>query len=305
MRPDLTVNIAGLKLRNPTMVSAGVLGLSGLSLSRVWDAGVGAVVSKSLGLQSRKGYSNPTIVDVSCGILNAMGLPNPGVKDYVNEIQIARSNGVKVIIGSIYGGSPKEFSEAAKIIEASGVNAVELNLSCPNVEDVGLEIGQDPNLVSAVVNAVKRSIRLPVFAKLTPNISNIKVLAKAAEDAGIDGVVAINTVRAMAIDIDTGRPLLSNKIGGLSGPAIKPIAVRCVYEIAKTVKVPVIGCGGIMNWKDVVEFLLAGASAVQIGTAIAYKNFAVFGQVLKGVEQYLVKKGYSNIGDVVGLSHKY
>jgi dihydroorotate dehydrogenase (NAD+) catalytic subunit len=210
-----------------------------------------------------------------------------------------------VIIGSIYGGSPKEFSEAAKIVETSGVNAVELNLSCPNVEDVGLEIGQDPNLVGAVVNAVKRSIQLPVFAKLTPNITNIKVLAKAAEDAGVDGVVAINTVRAMAIDIDTGRPLLSNKIGGLSGPAIKPIAVRCVYEIAKTVKVPVIGCGGIMNWKDVVEFFLAGASAVQIGTAIAYKDFAIFGEVLKGVEQYLGKNGYSNIGDVVGLSHKY
>ncbi|MCK5626097.1 dihydroorotate dehydrogenase, partial [Candidatus Bathyarchaeota archaeon] len=262
MRPDLTVNIAGLKLRNPTMVSSGVLGLSGLSLSRVWDAGVGAVVSKSLGLQSRKGYSNPTIVDVGCGILNAMGLPNPGVKDYINEIKIAKSNGVKIIIGSIYGSSPKEFSEAAKIIEASGVNAVELNLSCPNVESVGLEIGQDPNLVGAVVTAVKQSIRLPVFAKLTPNTSNIKVLARAAETAGVDGLVAINTVRAMAIDIDTGRPILSNKIGGLSGPAIKPIAVRCVYEIAKTVKVPIIGCGGIMNWKDVVEFLLAGASAV-------------------------------------------
>ena len=305
MRPDLTVNIAGLKLRNPTMVSSGVLGLSGLSLSRVWDAGVGAVVSKSLGLQSRKGYSNPTIVDVGCGILNAMGLPNPGVKDYLNEIKIAKSNGVKFIIGSIYGSSPKEFSEAAKIIEASGVNAVELNLSCPNVESVGLELGQDPNLVGAVVTAVKQSIRLPVFAKLTPNTSNIKVLARAAEAAGVDGLVAINTVRAMAIDIDTGRPLLSNKIGGLSGPAIKPIAVRCVYEIAKTVKVPIIGCGGIMNWKDVVEFLLAGASAVQIGTAIAYKDFSIFGEVLKGIEHYLGKNRYSNIGDVVGLSHKY
>ena len=305
MRPDLTVNIAGLKLRNPTMVSSGVLGLSGLSLSRVWDAGVGAVVSKSLGLQSRKGYSNPTIVDVGCGILNAMGLPNPGVKDYLNEIKIAKSNGVKFIIGSIYGSSPKEFSEAAKIIEASGVNAVELNLSCPNVESVGLELGQDPNLVGAVVTAVKQSIRLPVFAKLTPNTSNIKVLARAAEAAGVDGLVAINTVRAMAIDIDTGRPLLSNKIGGLSGPAIKPIAVRCVYEIAKTVKVPIIGCGGIMNWKDVVEFLLAGASAVQIGTAIAYKDFSIFGEVLKGIEHYLGKNRYSNIGDIVGLSHKY
>jgi dihydroorotate dehydrogenase (NAD+) catalytic subunit len=305
MRPDLTVNLSGLLLRNPTMVCSGVLGLSGLSLKRVWDAGVGAVVSKSLGLQSRKGYSNPTIVDVGCGILNAMGLPNPGVKEYGNELKLARSNGVKSIIGSIYGGSPKEFSEAAKIIEAFGVNAVELNLSCPNVKAVGMEIGQDPSLVGAVVTAVKRSIRLPVFAKLTPNISNIKDIAKAAEDAGIDGVVAINTVRAMAIDIDTGRPLLSNKIGGLSGPAIKPIAIRCVYEIAKTVKVPVIGCGGIMNWEDVIEFLLAGASAVQIGTAIAYKDFTIFGEVLKGVERYLVKNGYHNIGDVIGLSHKY
>lgn len=287
------------------MLCSGVLGLSGLSLKRVWDAGAGAVVSKSLGLQSRMGYPNPTIVEVGCGILNAMGLPNPGINEFIHEITLARSHGVKSIIGSIYGGSPKEFSDAAKLIAASGVNAVELNLSCPNVEAVGMEIGQDPNLVSAVVTAVKRSIHLPVFAKLTPNISNIQEIAKAAEDAGVDGVVAINTVRAMAIDIDTGRPILSNKIGGLSGPAIKPIAIRCVYEIAKTVKVPVIGCGGIMNWKDVIEFLLAGASAVQIGTAIAYKELTIFDEILKGVKQYLVKHGYHRIGEIIGLSHKY
>jgi dihydroorotate dehydrogenase (NAD+) catalytic subunit len=305
MRRDLTVNIAGLPLRNPTMISSGVLGLSGLILSRVWEAGAGAVVSKSLGLHSRMGYSNPTIVEVGCGVLNAMGLPNPGIKEYAKEIKIAKSHGVKAIVGSIYGGSPKEFSEAAKIVAASGVNAVELNLSCPNVEAVGLEIGQDPKHISAVVAAVKRSIRLPVFAKLTPNTSDIKILAKAAEDAGVDGVVAINTVRAMAIDTNTGRPLLSNKIGGLSGPAIKPIAVRCVYEIARTVKIPIIGCGGIMTWQDVVEFLLAGASAVQIGTAIAYKDLDIFSEVLKGVDQYLAKNRYENIGDIVGLSHAY
>jgi dihydroorotate dehydrogenase (NAD+) catalytic subunit len=285
------------------MLCAGVLGFSGLSLRRVWEAGAGGVVTKSLGLHPRIGYRNPTIVDVGCGLLNAMGLPNPGVKDYVEEIKSAKADGAISIVASIYGGSPQDFTQAAKVVEAAGVEAVELNLSCPHVKEVGMEVGQDPGLVGSVVDAVKSSVGLPVLTKLTPNTSDIKALARAAEDAGTDGIVAINTVRAMAIDLTTGKPVLANKIGGLSGPAIKPIAVRCVYEISKTVDVPIIGCGGIVDWRDAVEFLLAGASAVQIGTAIAYRGLAVFEEVLKGVEKYLMKKGCGSVGDIVGLSH--
>ena len=305
MLPDLSVEVAGLRLRNPTMLAAGILGLSDLSLRRVWEVGAGAVVTKSLGLRPRRGYSNPTIVDVGCGFVNAMGLPNPGVDSYVEEVIAVKAGGEIVIIASLYGGNPDEFAEAARIVESAGVNAVELNLSCPHVKEVGMEIGKDPYLVKEVVRAVKQVVRVPVFTKLTPNISDIREIARAAEAAGSDGIVAINTVKAMVIDVETGRPILANKVGGLSGPAIKAIAVRCVYEIAQAVSVPVIGCGGIMDWRDAVEFMLAGATAIQIGTAIAYKDVGVFREITNGIIRYLGRKGYRSVKEIVGLSQRF
>jgi dihydroorotate dehydrogenase (NAD+) catalytic subunit len=305
LRPNLKTEVAGLSLRNPTMLSAGILGLSGLSLRAVWEAGAGAVVTKSLGLKERMGYPNPTIVNIGCGFINSMGLPNPGAEEYLTDIKSARDGGEIVIVASIYGAIPDEFAEAAKIVEAGGADAVELNISCPNVEGVGMEVGQDPKLVQKIVSTVKKEVRIPVFIKLTPNVTDIKVLAKAAADAGADGLVAINTVRAIAIDIETGRPILAAKLGGLSGQAIKPIALRCVYEISQTVGIPVIGCGGITCWQDAVEFFLAGASAIQIGTAIAYKRLVIFREITSGIEKYLRKKNIENVDDVVGLSHKY
>lgn len=305
MLPDLSIEVAGLKLRNPTMLAAGILGLSDLSLRKVWDAGAGAVVTKSLGLKPRRGYPNPIVVDVGCGFLNAVGLPNPGVAGYVEEIRSVKAKGDIVVIASLYGGSADEYAEAARVIGCAGVDAVELNLSCPNVKEVGMEVGRDPHLVGEVVRAVKRKVMIPVFTKLTPNISDIKEIAKAAETAGSDGIVAINTIRAMAIDVETGRPILANKIGGLSGPAIKTIALRCVYEIAQTVNVPVIGCGGITGWRDAVEFMLAGASAIQMGTAIAYKDVSVFNDVTRGISRYLRRKGYRSVKEIVGLSQKF
>lgn len=305
MRPNLKTEIASLRLRNPMMLSAGILGLSGLSLRDVWEAGAGAVVTKSLGLKPRMGHPNPTIVNVGCGFINSMGLPNPGAEEYVSEIEAARSGREIVIIVSIYGMLPEEFAKIAKIVEGGGADAVELNLSCPNVEGLGMEVGQDPKLIRNIVKAVKKSVKIPVFVKLTPNISDIRILAKAATDAGADGLVAINTIRAIAIDLETGRPILANKIGGLSGPAIKPVALRCVYEISQTVNIPVIGCGGITSWQDAVEFFLAGASAVQIGTAIAYRGRDVFREVTMGVEKYLRRKNVGSVDEIVGLSHKY
>lgn len=287
------------------MLSAGILGLSGVSLRAVWEAGAGAVVTKSLGLKARMGHPNPTVVNVGCGFINSMGLPNPGVEEYAEEIETAKSSGETVIIASVYGALPEELAEAAARVEKAGVDAVELNLSCPNVEGVGMEVGQDPRLVQNIVKAVKRAVDVPVFAKLTPNVSDIKVLAKAAADAGADGLVAINTIRAIAIDLETGRPILSSKLGGLSGPAVKPVALRCVYEASQAVSVPVIGCGGVTCWQDAVEFLLAGASAVQIGTAIAYRGLDIFGEVTSGLERYLRRRGFGGVGEVVGLSHRY
>ena len=303
MQPDLRTEIAGLKLHNPTMLSAGVLGMTGRSLRAVWDAGAGAVVTKSLGLEPRKGYPNPSVVDVGCGFLNAMGLPNPGVKEFLDELKAAHSGNQMTVIGSIYGGSVEEFAKTAKILSSGGVNAIELNVSCPHVKEVGVEIGQNPELVEAVVSKAKEAITLPLFVKLSPNVTNITKLAQAAERGGADAVVAINTIRAMAIDIETGRPILGNKVGGLSGPAIKPVALRCVYEVSQAVKIPVVGCGGISDWRDAAEFLLAGATAVQIGTAVAYHDLNIFNEVTSGLERYLLRKGYGRIGEIIGLSH--
>jgi dihydroorotate dehydrogenase (NAD+) catalytic subunit len=303
MQADLKTEIAGLELRNPTMLSAGVLGMTGKSLRAVWDAGAGAVVTKSLGLKPRQGYPNPSVVDVGCGLLNAMGLPNPGVQEFMRELKAARSGGTIKIIGSVYGGSADEFAETAQILSQEGVDAIELNVSCPHVKEVGVEIGQNPDLVEEVVSKVKKAVTLPLFVKLSPNVTSITNLALSAEKGGADAVVAINTIRAMAIDIETRRPVLGNKIGGLSGPAIKPVALRCVYEVSQAVKIPVVGCGGISNWRDAVEFLLAGATAVQVGTAVAYRDLCIFKEVTSGLERYLVRKGYRRVGEIVGLSH--
>ena len=300
----LATEVAGLKLKNPTMLAAGILGVSGLSLKRVAEAGAGAVVTKSVGLKPREGYSNPTVVQVECGLLNAVGLPNPGVNNFSEEISEVKETGVPIIV-SIYGFSSKEFANVAETAVKAGADALELNVSCPHVEKTGAEIGQDPQLVAEVVEEVKNRVDKPVFVKLTPNVADITEVATAVTKAGVDAITAINTVRAMTINIETNRPVLANKIGGLSGPAIKPIAVRCVYEISREVDVPVIGCGGVINWRDTVEFMLAGASAVQIGTAIAFKGLKVFKSVTRGIDTYLKKRGFNSVKEIVGLSHRY
>ncbi|MEE8569920.1 MAG: dihydroorotate dehydrogenase [Candidatus Bathyarchaeia archaeon] len=305
MQPNVAIDVAGLHLRNPIMLAAGVLGLSGASLRSAWGAGAGAVVTKSLGLKPRTGYSNPTLVDVGCGFLNAMGLPNPGVEEFVDEVKAAKKGDEILLVASVFGETPQNFAEAASVMEDAGVDGIELNVSCPHVKAAGMEIGQDPTILKNVVRAVKNSVQIPVFTKLTPNTSHIKDLARTVEQAGGDGIVAVNTLRAMAIDVETGRPILANKIGGLSGPALKPVALRCVYEIAQTVNIPVIGCGGVTSWRDVIEFLLAGARAVQIGSAIAYKDLAVFHEVVTGVREYLQRKEYGEVEDIIGLSQKY
>jgi len=257
-----------------------------------------------MGLKSRVGYSNPTLVQVDCGLLNAMGLPNPSVHHFGEEISEAKKGGVPVII-SVYGFSSKDFGEAAKVATEMGADALELNVSCPHVERTGSEIGQSSQLVAEVVEKVKSTVNKPVFVKLTPNVVDITEIAEAAAKAGADAITVINTVRAMAIDVETTRPVLANKVGGLSGPAIKPIALRCVYEVYRKVKIPVVGCGGVTTWKDSVEFMLAGASAVQIGTAIAFEGLSVFKSIAEGIDSYLEKMNFGSVKEIVGLSHKY
>ncbi len=284
------------------MLASGVLGISASSLIRVFEAGAGAVVTKSLGIKPREGFLNPTIVEVDCGLINAMGLPNPGVNEFTKEIQVVKKANVPVI-ASVYGFTAGEFVEAAKIVEKAGSDAIELNVSCPHVKEVGVQIGQNPEVVFEVVKKVKSAVKKPVFTKLAPDVTDITAIAEAAEKAGTDAITAINTIKAMAIDVEVGKPILASKIGGLSGPGLKPIALRCVYEIYEAVKVPIIGCGGIMNWQDAVEFMLAGATAVQIGTGVVRNYLGIFKEITRGVESYLARKKHRSVKEIVGLSH--
>jgi len=285
------------------MLASGILGLSAETLGYILKSGAGAVVTKSVGLKPRKGYANPTVVQASCGLINAIGLPNPGINEFTREIREAKNFDVPLIV-SVYGFSAKEYARVAEKAVGAGADAVELNVSCPHVTETGSEIGQNPKLLAKVIKEVKNVVEKPVIVKLSPNVTNIAEIAEVAVKAGVNAITAINTVKAMAIDAETAFPILSNKMGGLSGPAIKPIAVRCVYEIYERVKLPIIGCGGITNWRDAVEFLLAGASAVQIGTAVAIKGSNVFKNITRGINAYLKKKGFSSVKEIVGLSHK-
>ncbi|RLI17882.1 dihydroorotate dehydrogenase [Candidatus Bathyarchaeota archaeon] len=301
---NLNVNLAGLKLTNPTMLASGILGYSSETLESIAENGAGAVVTKSIGLKPRVGYANPTIVQTKCGLINAMGLPNPGIKEFVREIRATKKVLKVPLVVSIYGFSTEEYAKVAEKAVGAGADAVELNVSCPHVKETGSEIGQNPKILAQVIKAVKLKVDKPVFVKLSPNVTSIADIAETAEKAGADALTAINTVKAMAIDAETAMPILSNKVGGLSGPAIKPVALRCVYEVYERVKVPIVGCGGITSWRDAVEFLLAGASAIQMGTAIALKGANVFKTVSRGIEAYLKRKGFRSVKEIVGLSHR-
>lgn len=299
----LSISFAGLTLANPTILASGILGYSSESFRRVAKGGAGAVVTKSVGVEPRFGYSNPTLVQAEAGLINAMGLPNPGINVYSQEIKFSKTVLHVPLIVSVFGYSAEEYAEVAKKAVEAGADAVELNVSCPHVKQTGSEIGQSPNLLAEVVQLVKAAISKPLIVKLSPNVSDITVLAHAAVKAGADALTAVNTLKAMAIDTETMRPILSNLKGGLSGAAIKPVALRCVYDIHEAyADVPIIGCGGISDWRDAVEFFLAGASAVQIGTAVAVDT-EVFQTITKGVETYLRRKHFGSVKDIVGLAH--
>jgi dihydroorotate dehydrogenase (NAD+) catalytic subunit len=300
--PSLSTSIATLKLERPTILASGILGISLDVFNRIYQAGAGAVVTKSLSKEPWDGYPNPTIFSVKGGgWLNAVGLSNPGAPNFAKII--SENKNVPIIV-SLVGSVEEDFEFMIKQFEKIKISAYELNLSCPHVAKVGLEVGDDPELVKKIVTAVKSSTDVPVIAKVGLGTTNYLETVDAACKAGIDAITAINTLRAMAIDIETQRPILSNKIGGLSGTPIKPIAVRCVYEISSQYDIPIIGCGGISSWDDAIEFILAGATAVQIGSAIGDNWIHVFSEINKGISQYMKKKNYSSIKEMVGLGKK-
>jgi len=284
----LEVEVAGIKLKNPTILASGILGTTGASLRRVAMAGAGAVVSKSAGSEARVGHRNPTVIEVPQGLLNAVGLSNCGIDEMAGELEIAKEAGVPVI-ASVYGFSIDDYVKSAGALN-SYADAIELNLSCPNVERAGQFFGKSPELAFEAVREVKRKVKVPVFAKLTAEAGDIAEIAKACEEAKADAIVAINTIKAMSINIDARRPVLGNKVGGLSGKCIKSIAVRCVYEIASEVSIPVIGCGGILTGEDALEFIMAGAEAVQIGTGVLLRGISVFRKVSLEMKEFMEER---------------
>src|SRR2546426_4502042 len=290
MVPNVSTAIAGLKLRNPTMLASGFLDETGGTLLRVFQAGAGAVVTKSIGPEPRAGNTNPTIVELDVGMLNAMGLPNPGMKDFGPEAKIALDGGA-VVIGSVFGKDPEEYATVAKALQGYGVQAIELNLSCPHAKGLGTEIAEDPEAVREFTAAVKGKVTLPVMPKLSPNVSDIAEFARAAEDGGADAIVAINTLKAMAISPEVRTTILANKVGGLSGPALRPVGVRCVYEIYEAVDVPIVGVGGVETGRDALEYVMAGARAREIGPAGATHRVGRFGGRSAGVRAYMEERG--------------
>ena len=300
----LKTNICGVEFQNPLMLAAGILGSNASSMNWILKSGAGGVVSKSFSLNPHPGYVNPTTVGVYGGIINAIGLSNPGVENFKEELKkIERKN--SVVIASIYGATPDEFSSLVEEVREF-VDMIELNISCPHAMDgYGASIGQSCDLSHTIVSASKDAADVPIIAKLTPNVTDITEIAKTCEDAGADCLSLINTLGpGMKINIDVAKPVLSNKFGGMSGRAIKPIAVRNVYSVYEAVDIPLIGVGGIYSFEDVVEFIYAGARAVQIGTAIMDEGVEVFGNINKGLKNFMSKKGFSSIDEMVGIAHE-
>lgn len=303
--PNLSVKIGPIKLRNPLILASGVMGTSPSLLLRVAKSGVGAVTAKSCGPVERAGHPNPVMVEWEGGLLNAIGLTNPGANEEVDMLKETKRLldplGVP-IFASIFAGTPEEFGEVAGIVAEAEPDLVEVNISCPNVrDDFGTPFAADEKSAAAVTRGVKQAVgNLPVAVKLAPNVPNIGRIATAVVEAGADAITAINTMPGMVIDVDAAQPILSNRTGGLSGPAIRPIAVRCVAEIAKAVRVPIIGTGGVISGKDAIEMVMAGATAVGVGSAFWYRGPEAMQLILAEMQAFMDEHGISDLDEIRG-----
>ena len=298
--PEIEASIAGIKFTNPFLLASGILDENGYTIRRILEEGAGGAVTKSIGLSERKGYRPPIVVPLDSGLLNAVGLPNPGIDEFSYEMKEATGTG-KPIIGSIFASTPEEFLSLGEKMELYGAHAVELNLSCPHVKGVGSEVGSDPELVSQIISLLKRKLKIPVFSKLSPNVTDILQIAEAASRS--DGFVLINTVRGMAIDISARKPILSNKVGGLSGRSIKPVGVRMVWDVFENFDVPIMGVGGIESVDDALEYIMAGASAVQIGTAIYSQGRGIFRKLENDLIAFMDHEGITSLDSLIGVAH--
>jgi dihydroorotate dehydrogenase (NAD+) catalytic subunit len=297
---DLSVQIGSLRLVNPVIAASGCFGY-GVEYAEAVDLStLGGVAVKGLFLSEREGHPPERIVETPSGMLNAIGLQGIGVHRFVREKMPELRQRRATVIVNICGSTLDEYVELARILsDVEGVAALELNISCPNIKEGGITFGCNLHGTFDVVNAVRKVTRLPVVPKLTPNVTDVASFARAAEDAGADAVSLVNTFLAMMIDVETRRPKLSNIVGGLSGPAIRPIAVRMVYECRRAVRIPIVGMGGIASARDALEFIIAGATAVQVGTWNFVDPF-VWGKLLAGIDEYMARHGIARIGDLVG-----
>ena len=293
----------GKSLHTPLVLASGVLGNNKAILERVWENGCGLPTMKSIGPAPREGHKNPTVIDLGNGMINAVGLPSPGYLNMGEEWQ-ELSDRAFPVNASIYGGSVDEFVRVAEFVSAQGPDFIELNISCPNSDKHGMLFGVNAQSSHDVVAAVKKVIDVPLIAKLTPAAPDIAGIAKACEDAGADAICAINTAGpGMIIDIESRCPVLAFKTGGLSGPMIKPIAVRCVYDIFRSVSIPIIGLGGISTGKDAIEIIMAGAALVGIGTAVRYRGINVFDKVNKEINDWLTAHD-TTMEEIRGAAHR-
>lgn len=299
-RPDLSVEIAGIKLRNPVMPASGTFGY-GEEYTPFLDMDkIGAIVTKGLSLKPKAGNPTPRIAETVSGMLNAIGLQNVGIDAFIqHKMPFLRTVNTPVI-ANFFGNTLEEYGEVAKRLnDIPEIAAGELNISCPNVKQGGIVFGTDPKAASEVVELVRKNLQKPLIVKLTPNVTDITVVARAVEEAGADAIACINTLTGMSVDVNTRKPRIANMTGGLSGPAIRPVAVRMVHQVVQTVSVPVIGIGGIVKPMDALEFLIVGAKAVQVGTA-NFVDPTVMISIIDGIEEFLVEEGIDDIHDLIG-----
>ena len=297
------VDLCGVKLKNPVMTASGTFG-SGAEYSEFVDLNkLGAVVTKGVANVPWPGNPTPRIAEVYGGMLNAVGLQNPGIDLFCErDIPFLRQYQTKIIV-NVCGHSTEEYIDVVERLADEDIDLMEINISCPNVKEGGIAFGQDPKAVEAITSELKKRAKQPIIMKLSPNVTDITEMARAAEAGGADGLSMINTLTGMKIDIHRQKFVLANKTGGMSGPAIHPIAVRMVYQSANAVKIPIIGMGGIMKPEDAIEFILAGATAVSVGTA-NFTNPKITEEIVTGIEDYMMKYGVTNIKDLVGAVHE-
>ena len=299
-KPDLKVNIGAIELQNPVMTASGTFGYAREFEGLVDLNRLGAIIVKGLSLEPTKGNPPPRIVETPCGMLNAIGLENVGIDVFVKEKLPFLQTLFPPIFANIYGTSIEEYAElAARVDELEAISGVEVNISCPNVKAGGIAFGADPNSAFKVVKAVRKKTSKQLIVKLSPNVTDITIIARSAEEAGADALSLINTITGMAIDIETRRPKIANITGGLSGPAIKPVALRMVWQVAQAAQIPVVGIGGIMTAVDALEFFIAGATAVQIGTA-NFTNPRTTLEIIDGIEKFLSQNKIDRVADIIG-----